>query len=52
MSTADSVSIKEKFINGLELYRQRLIALKKKEAGELNFSKNEKVFTVSAKDLK
>lgn len=52
MSTTDSVTIKEKFVKGLELSRQRLIALKKKEGGELIFSKNGKVFTVSTKDLK
>jgi hypothetical protein len=43
---------KREIYKGLELSRQRLITLKKKEGGELIFSKNGKIFRVPAKDLK
>ncbi|HPH46124.1 MAG TPA: hypothetical protein PLJ60_01315 [Chryseolinea sp.] len=52
MSVTESIAIKEKFTKGLELTRQRLVALKKKEGGELVFSKDAKIITVAAKDLK
>ena len=43
--------IREKILQGLELAFQRLVEEKKREDGELVFSKDGKIYKVKARDL-
>jgi hypothetical protein len=51
MNTAESIILREKFIQGVNLALKRLIERTKKEDGELVISRNGKVIRVKARDL-
>ncbi len=52
MSDKERNDFREKIIKGLTLAFQRLVEQTKKDDGELVFSKNGKIVTVKARDLK
>ena len=52
MDKEEIEEMREKILKGIALAYERLVEQKKKEDGELVFSKDGKIVTVKARDLK
>jgi len=52
MNDEQVIEMRNKILKGIELAHRRLVLQKQKEDGELVFSRNGKIVTVKARDIK